>query len=154
MKRSIVILAILASLGLFAKAQEPHDLMIVNASAPASLVPTATSAAVYFAIMNHGPVDDELLSVTTPRASSATLHESYIEADVAKMRDLKSIDVPPGGFVELKQGARHIMLTGLSAPLKEGDVLELELIFEKAGKVPIKISIGKAVPDHNHGSGG
>jgi periplasmic copper chaperone A len=153
MKHLLIVSCILALLVLPAKAQDAHDLMIVNAAAPASLVPTATSAAVYFAIMNHGPVEDELVSVASPQAASATLHESYMEADVAKMRDLASIDVPPGGMVELKQGARHVMLTGLSKPLKEGDELVLELTFAKAGKVPVKITVGKAVTGHTHSGG-
>jgi periplasmic copper chaperone A len=150
MKHLWKILATLALLSLPAKGQSPHDLMIVNAQAPAALVPTATSGIVYFTIMNHGPKADALLAVSTPRAKSATLHESYQDGDIAKMRDLERIDVPPGGFVELKQGARHVMLTGLAQPLKEGEGLVLELLFEKAGKLPVKVTVGKPTTGHNH----
>jgi periplasmic copper chaperone A len=153
MRHIFIIVSILALLGLPAKGQDAHDLMIVNVTAPAALVPTATSGIVYFAIMNHGPTADALVSVSTTRAKSATLHESFLEGDIAKMRDLERIDVPPGGFVELKQGGRHVMLTGLAAPLKQGEEVQLELMFEKAGKLQLKVKIGAPAIGHDHSSG-
>jgi periplasmic copper chaperone A len=146
--KSVVLGLALFSLPAFA--QTSHDLMIVNAFAPAPLVPTAQAAAVYFTVMNHGPEDDELLSVSTPAATSATLHTSVLENDVWKMRPLTSIDIPPGALVQLVPGARHVMLTGLKAPLKEGDNIALRLLFEKAGTIDVTIPVGKAVQGHEH----
>jgi periplasmic copper chaperone A len=154
MKHLWITVTILALLCFPAKGGGNDNLMIMNAVAPAALVPTATSAVVYLDVMNHGSEADALVSVSSPRARSATLHESYVEADVAKMKDLPRIDLPAGATVELKQGGMHIMLTGLDAALKEGDVLSLELTFEKTGRLPVTVTVGKAAGDHLHGSGG
>lgn len=147
-------MAILALLVVPAKAQNAHDIMIVNAMAPASLTQSATSAAIYFGVMNHGPTDDVLLSATTPRANAALLHENYQEGDVMKMRELTSLAIPKGGFVELQPGSRHLMLTGLTSPFKPGEVIPLELKFEKAGVVKLDVKVGKAAAGHIHSNGG
>lgn len=140
----------LALLMVSAKSDNAHDLMIVDLAVPASLTPTATSGIVYFTIMNHGPEDDDLLSVTTPVAPSATLHESYQDGDVAKMRDLETIDVPPGSLVKLQQGSKHVMLTGMPSPLKKGDKVVLNLVFAKAGTINVEAIVGDAVTGHVH----
>jgi periplasmic copper chaperone A len=145
MKRLFLTVAILASLAAFAKGQQLGDLMIVNASAPPSLVPTATSASVYFTIINQGTVDDELVSVSTP-VGMAMMHETVIESDVATMLHLQSIAIPPGQTVDLKQGGKHVMLAGLEAPLKEGDVLPLELTFARAGSIKLNVVVAKQKP--------
>jgi periplasmic copper chaperone A len=145
MKKTALLLVILASLVGTAKAGEATDLMIVNVELPASLVPTATSGVLYFTVMNHGAVDDELISVATPRAKSAMLHENRMEGDVMKMEMLMSIDIPPGGTVTLDKGGRHVMLTGLDAPLKDGEVVPVELTFENAGVVRIDAVVTKSL---------
>ena len=129
---------------------DASDLMIVNVQAPASLVPTAKTAVIYFAIVNHGPESDRLIAVSTPAAKSASLHESVADGDVMMMRELQAIDVPSGGFVELKQGAIHVMLTGLVAPLIKDEMIELSLTFEKSGVIPVKVKIGDKVSGHLH----
>jgi periplasmic copper chaperone A len=134
-------------------AEMAHNLMIENVQAPASLVPTARSAAVYFSIMNHGPEADRLVGLSTPIADAATLHETVVENDIAKMQELPVLDVPAGAMIDLKQGQSHVMLVGLKAPLKENDTFTLELVFEKAGKMPVVITVGPSVAaSHDHGN--
>lgn len=133
-----------------AKSENAHNLMIIDLAIPASLTPTATSGIVYFTIMNHGPVDDDLLTVSTPTATSATLHESYQDGDVAKMRDLEAVDVPPGGLIKLQQGGKHVMLMGLRSPFKKGDKVMLKMVFAKAGEIKVEATVGDAVTGHVH----
>lgn len=145
MSWSAFLLAIFALLALPVKGSLAHDLMIVNVAVPASLTPGATSGIIYFTVMNHGPEDDKLVSVSTPVATSAMLHESYQDGDVAKMRMLPDVDIPPGGFVKLEQGGKHVMLTGLTSPLKKGDKITVTVTFEKAGPLRVEATVGDPV---------
>ncbi len=118
------------------------DVMVMGAFARASAVSTATSGVAYITLMNHGAVADRLISVSTPAASMAMLHESVEEGGVASMKEMPGLEIPPGGSVEMKPGGLHIMLMGLTAPLKKGDSLKLTLTFERAGNVNVDAKIG------------
>ena len=133
-----------------AKGAFASDLMIMNAIARPTLSPQVKTSAVYLMLMNHGKTIDRLLSISTPAAEHATLHETTIEADVAKMRALDGLDIEPGAMLEFKPGAMHIMLTGLKAPLKMGDHIELDLIFKLAGHAKIQVEVGGAAETHTH----
>ncbi|MGI9465468.1 MAG: copper chaperone PCu(A)C, partial [Aestuariivirgaceae bacterium] len=66
-------------------------------------------------------------------------------------RKVDALDVPAGGRAMLKPGGHHIMLFGLQAPLAEGDSLELQLTFEKAGTVMLQVLVkpqGHKMMDH------
>ncbi len=127
------------------------DIMVVNATARASLTPKAQTAAVYFSIMNHGSVEDELLSLSTPSAAAAEIHETQMQGEVMKMRKLAGpLAIPPGAMIELKPGAMHVMLTGLKSPLIVGQTVQFELTFAMAGVVKIEIPVGEASAAHTH----
>ena len=57
--------------------------------------------------------------------------------DVMKMRQVEFIEVPPGGSVELKPGGYHIMFIGLNTLLEQGDEVEITLVFENFGELPV-----------------
>jgi periplasmic copper chaperone A len=128
------------------------DIMVMNAMARASLTPVAKSGAVYFSIMNHGADDDVLVSISTPVATSAEVHETQMEGDVMKMRALeKPLFIAAGSTIKLEPGGLHVMLTGLKGPLKKGQVVALELMFEKAGVLKLDVSVGEVAAGHEHG---
>jgi periplasmic copper chaperone A len=128
------------------------DIMVKNAVARASLVPTAKSGAIYFSIINHGSAEDKLLSILTPAAATAEVHETKMDGDVMKMRALENpLVIPAGVTVELKPGGFHVMLTGLKAPLKKGEVVALELVFEKANAIKLEVPVGEVAAEHEHG---
>jgi periplasmic copper chaperone A len=133
-----------------AKANDVQHIMITDVAVPASLTPTATSGVAYFTIMSHGKELEQLISVSSPSAKTATLHESYQENDVAKMRELVAIDVTPGRLTKLQQGGQHVMLTGLTAPLKKGDTVVFNLVFATAGEMKVEAIVGDAVTGHVH----
>lgn len=148
------ILSILALALAFTRFALASDIMIMNAEAPASLSPAVRTGAVYLMLMNHGASNDKLVKVTTPAAETAEVHETIMDGDVMKMRPVDALEIPAGGSITLQPGAMHIMLVGLKAPLKEGDVVPLELTFEKAGVVKLDATVVKAAagaaPAHDH----
>jgi len=106
--------------------------------------PGAKTAAIYMTLVNHGPVDDRLLSVTTPIAGEAEVHITVSENGISRMRPAGPLTVAPGSPIELKPGGYHIMLMDLKAPLAEGQSVSVSLTFEKAGKIDTTAVVEKA----------
>ncbi|WCM87079.1 copper chaperone PCu(A)C [Acidovorax sp. NCPPB 3576] len=71
-----------------------------------------------------------LVSVSSPAAPLAEIHEMKVEGDVMKMREVPAIELPAGKAVDLKPGGYHVMLMDLPKPVKEGDTVPLTLVFE------------------------
>lgn len=105
---------------------------------------TAKTGAAYLTIANKGASDDRLVAVAAPVAAKAELHVTSMDNGVMKMRPLDGVEVKAGGHAELKPGGMHIMLVGLTAPLKAGQKFPLTLTFEKAGKVEVMVTVEKA----------
>lgn len=130
------------------------DIMVMNAFARASATPVAKSGAAYVSIMNHGSAADRLVAISTPAAMSADVHKTETVDGVMKMEATGPLDIPAGGMVEMAPGGYHIMLMGLSAPLKQGETLDLTFTFEKAGDVKVNVPVGSvADTGHDHASG-
>ena len=98
-------------------------------------------SAAYMLLRNPAGETDRLVSVKTDAAESAEMHMTQVENDVATMRQVDSIEVPPQGETELKPGGLHIMLIGLKHELKSGDKVRLTLQFEKAGAVSVEAEV-------------
>ena len=130
------------------------DVIVKEAFARASAVPTAKAGTVYMTLTNNSAKADRLLSVTTTASETAQVHESVEKDGIATMKPVETLEIPTGGTVELKPGGIHIMLTGLKAPLKKGDMILLELKFEQAGTVEVMVHVGDvAAGDHAHAEG-
>jgi len=80
-------------------------------------------SAAFGLLENNGPTDITVVSATTPASSMIELHET-VENDAGEMM-MQAKDggfvIPSGGSYELAPGGNHIMLMGLTAPLKAGD---------------------------------
>ena len=90
---------------------------------------TVTGAFMTITSMQGG----RLVSASSPIAASVEVHEMKMVGDVMKMRPVDALPLPAGKPVELKAGAYHMMLMGLKAPVKFGDVVPITLVIEDAG---------------------
>lgn len=128
--------------------------MVMGVQAPASLTPTAKTAAIYMVLMNHGTETDVLQSVSTSAADKATAHQTTEENGVMKMREVEGLEVKPHETVTFAPGGYHVMLVGLKAPLKAGDSFSLVLSFKLAGDVSVDVQVVDKVEgstmDHDH----
>jgi copper(I)-binding protein len=84
---------------------------------------------------------DRLVSASSPVAGAVELHSHVMEGGIAKMRRVEAIVVPGGKSVVLKPSGYHLMLTDLKAPLKEGDLVKITLVFEKAGAIDLEATV-------------
>ena len=101
----------------------------------------ATSGVVYLRLVNHAATPDRLTGATTAAAARADLHVTEEDGGVVKMRRLDSLEIAAGGEYAFEPGGAHIMLTGLTAPLPEGEHFLLTLQFDTAGEVTIKVPV-------------
>jgi copper(I)-binding protein len=103
---------------------------------------SATSGVVYLTIVNRTSGPDRLMSASTPVAARADLHMTVRDGDVVRMRRLETIAIEAGGTVAFEPGGAHVMLSGLAAPLVEGESFELTLEFEAAGPMTFEVPVG------------
>jgi copper(I)-binding protein len=102
---------------------------------------SGTGSAAYFVIVNDGSEADTLVGVTTAAAGQASLHETQINNDIAKMVPIPSLDIPAHGKVEFKPRSYHVMLEGLKQNLEEGETLQLTLLFKKSGSITVDVPV-------------
>jgi periplasmic copper chaperone A len=102
-----------------------------------------TATAAYMTIDNRGTGDDRLVNVEATVPAEAMLHVSESSGDVSRMREMGAgLALPAGTAVQLKPGGSHVMITGLGAPLRTGEVMKLRLRLEKSGPREVAVSIG------------
>lgn len=107
------------------------------------------TGAVYLTLSNNGNAADKLIAASTPTAEKAQLHVTTVENGVMKMRPVPALDIAPGKPIVMDpMSGYHIMLTGLKAPLKEGDHVPLTLTFEHAGTQQVTASVAKVGAMH------
>jgi len=115
-------------------------------------IPGTTETAVYLTITNGTGSDDALVSASSP-AGMAGVHEVTPVGSVdpmssaqpmMAMQPVAKVAIPAGGTLELKPGSYHIMITGLTQPLKAGSTVEVTLTFEKAPPVTVTAEVRAA----------
>ena len=99
---------------------------------------------VYLTVRNDGAAADRLTGVSTDAAKMSHLHVSKKEGGVETMRPVDGVDIPAHATVMLKPGGFHVMLMGLSQPLKTGTTFPITLTFEKAGATTVKVAVKAA----------
>lgn len=110
-----------------------------------------TNGAAYMTLRNTGREADRLVSASTPIARTVELHTHVRDGDVMRMRPVRDIAVPAGETVRLRPGGLHVMLIGLTEPLRQGATVPLTLRFESAGEATVQLEIQAAgARGHTH----
>jgi hypothetical protein len=159
MKQMILVASLLAASPAMAQnsgALLPSSVDVQNAWARAT-TPHAQSGGIFLTLTDKG-APDRLVSVVTPVAAIAQVHQSVNDNGVMKMNAVPTLDLPPGKPVELQPGGYHIMLMGLKQQLKPGETFPVTLTFAKAPPVTATVTVGKAgasgpdTADHSMGN--
>jgi copper(I)-binding protein len=150
MLNKLIVLAALLLPACFANAHE-YKVGTLEIAHPWSqeLPPNAPNVAAYFIIHNSGNAADRLLSVESPIAGEAQLHEHVMQGDLMKMQHVPSVDIPAGGDVTFAPMAYHVMLLNLKdrSLLSDGKRFPMTLHFEKAGDVTVEVAVQKQAPE-------
>ena len=83
----------------------------------------------YMALIDQSGKGNALVGLEMADGAKAEIHETVMDADVMKMRMVKSFAIPAGGKAELTPSGGHIMIMGLKGPLKAGETLPMKLKF-------------------------
>ena len=150
MLNKLIVLAALLLPACFANANE-YKAAELEIAHPWSqeLPPNAPTVAAYFVIHNSGKSADRLLSVDSPIAGLAQLHEHVKQNDLMKMQQVPSVEIPAGGEVTFAPMAYHVMLLELKdrSLLSDGKRFPLTMHFEKSGDVTVEVTVQKKAPD-------
>jgi copper(I)-binding protein len=114
--------------------------------------PSAPAGGGFLTIKNTGSAADRLVAASSPAADMVQVHEMKMDGNVMRMREVeKGLEIPAGGSVTLAPGGYHLMMMGLKGPLKQGTSVPVTLVFEKAGKIDVQLSVeglGATQPSH------
>ena len=87
--------------------------------------------------------DDRLVSVSTDAAGKAEIHEMSTAGGVMTMAEMTDgLPLPAGEVTALQPGGNHIMLMQVTAPLAEGDTVDLALTFADTAPVTVSARVG------------
>lgn len=134
-----------------AHAQTP-ELIVTDAWTRPPLRPR-NIIAVFMTIENRRTTTRSIVSVSTPDARQAQLHEVLKEGSLMRMTPIKTLLVPAHGTVELRPGSFHIMCFGLKRSLKPGDTMSMVLTLDDRKKIPVVVTV-RAAEDNSVGSHG
>jgi copper(I)-binding protein len=96
----------------------------------------------YMTIRNTGSAPDRLIGGTADGTGRVEVHEMTMDDNVMRMRPVQGgLEIKPGATVALTPGSLHLMLTGLTRPLAQGQRVKGSLQFEKAGKIDVQYGV-------------
>lgn len=104
---------------------------------------TAQTGAAFMVIHNHSDTDDALIDVRSDAARLVELHTHTMnDAGVMSMGKVTDpVPLPVGGEIVLDRGSYHVMFMGLTAPLADGDMVSVTLVFQNAGEVVVEVPV-------------
>ncbi len=129
---------LLAGLTLSANLYAGGEVQVANAWARAT-APGQSAASVDLSITSKQAAT--LTGASSPVARSVELHSMSHQDGMMKMREVDTIELPPGKPVELGASGYHLMLSGLKTVLKPGDRIPLTLDIKLANKPQIQVLI-------------
>lgn len=132
-----VLIAGLLPLAAMAQTQISTEYVYIHATNP-------KSAAAYMLIRNDSAQTCTLMGVSTPAAARAELHRTRDEGGVMRMISPGPVVLGPDESLVLAPGWDHLMLMGLTAPLKDGDQVELVLDMGDCGLVQVLAPVDNA----------
>ena len=148
--RLLLACAALAASAVLAHNHQKGDIQVHHPWSRAT-PPGAQVGVGYMEIRNRGTRPDRLVSASTPVAKRVELHVTQRDGEIARMRQLKAFDIPPGERMLLAPDGAHLMLVDLVGPLKKGERFKMQLRFEHAGELEVEMEVqemGSRHPRH------
>ena len=142
MKKTVLLLAGLALASLSFAPQATAQTSNVRVSESfVRAAPAGRGAAVYMSLQG-GP--DRLVGVTSDAAGQVELRETIVENGAMSTRPVGGMLINPGVATRLAPGGLHIMLLNLKRPLKDGESINVTLIFERAAKATVPVPVAQS----------
>jgi len=127
-------------LGSLATAQA-DDMTLMASGAWSRPTASAGMAGVVYLTVTDSGAPTTLVSVTTPIAAQAEMHQSTEQNGMMEMLPVKSLPIAPGAPIKFSPGGYHIMLMGLTKPLSPGQTFPVTLTFADGSKVTTTVTV-------------
>ncbi len=99
------------------------------------------ASAAYPVIRSTVALVDTLVGLSSPDADSVHVHQTARENDLLVMRRVDALAIPPGTPLRMAPGGLHLMLEGLTRPLRPGDTITLRLQFRLQGPRTLRLPL-------------
>lgn len=108
-----------------------------------SSLPTSTSAAAFMVLRNMTGTDDRLIGARSALSGRVELHSHNEDANgVMRMGQIEGgVPLAQGAAHAFARGGDHLMFMGLDAPLEQGQLVPVTLVFEQAGEIEITVPV-------------
>lgn len=142
-------MTILSSLPLIAGACNMNSIKIDHSYVRATPPGQQTTAA-YMVIDNQCDKAMEITGVNSPAAAKVELHDVTLEAGVAKMHEIESVNLPAKEVTKFAPGAKHLMLIDVKEPLKPGSSVAMTLNFKDGSSKTLAVPVKDIRNDTQH----
>ena len=110
--------------------------------------PTVEVLAAYMTLRNPTDQDITLICAESPAFKDVMFHKTEVtDEGIAKMRHANEIIIPAHSSFELSPGNYHMMLMGKKERLKEGDLVEITLIFKNIDNQKVSAKVKKTIAE-------
>ncbi len=106
-------------------------------------MPSEGTAVAFMVLTNRTGRDDRLVAATSALSGRVTLRrQGEGDAGAAPTHEISGgIALPDGAHHRFAPGGDHLLFTGLTTPLIQGDIIAVTLEFERAGDVAISVPV-------------
>jgi copper(I)-binding protein/cytochrome oxidase Cu insertion factor (SCO1/SenC/PrrC family) len=108
--------------------------------------PAATTNGGYMTLVNAGAEDVTLVSIESAAFDKVEVHEMAVVDGLMTMRELTNLLVPANGQVQMQPGGKHLMLIGPRQHLKDGQTVDLTLIFASGTEQAVSLKVAAISP--------
>ena len=110
------------------------------------------NSAAFMVLKNATAHDRALVEARSSVSKVVELHTHKKEGGMMRMRRIDKMEIKAGSETVLKPGGLHVMFIGLKQQLKEGQKVDLELVFDDGQvsklEIPVKMVAGMHKPKH------
>ncbi len=127
-----------------------HAEVIVTDATVRLLPPGVPNTAAYFSIQNQSDTSQTLIGVSADFAAKAEIHNHVLVDDMMSMQQQSEVVIQPGGVVSFSPGGLHIMLFGLTQPLREGQSVTFSLQTKEGTSISVTANVARPSAHSHH----
>lgn len=112
--------------------------------------PTVKVHAGYLDIINDTEKAIELLAANSPAFEKIEFHITRIHQGITSMQRQEKILIPARTIFSFSPGQYHLMLLNNKQPVRQGDIIPLELVFSNGKSIRTGMQVIHIIPGENN----
>lgn len=151
--QKLLVTCIFLGMSVFSAVTSASDKIDVENGYVRESIPGNTITSAYMTISNNSANSVKLIGVSSKSIPRIEIHEHTMNNGMMQMRQKAFIEITAGEQVVLQPMGLHLMMFDLAQPLKDGELVEIELEFSEHSALAVTLpvhSIKKKKPQHHH----